>query len=64
LLARRSPPLKQAKNDNQDKIAVAAQGLCPLLSIGIFPRHVEFPVSEYSVCLKLNHFFRRIMFVA
>jgi hypothetical protein len=36
LLAGRSPPLKQAKNNNQDKIAVAAQGLCPLLPIGIF----------------------------
>jgi hypothetical protein len=36
LLAGRSPPLNQAKNNNQDKMAVAAQGLCPLLPIGIF----------------------------
>jgi hypothetical protein len=61
LLAGRSPPLKQAKNNRQDKIAVAAQGLCPLLPIGIFLQQVEFPANKYSVCLKLNHFFRRIM---
>jgi hypothetical protein len=38
LLARRSRPFKQAKNNSQDKIAVAAQGPGPLLSIGIFLR--------------------------
>jgi hypothetical protein len=38
LLAGICPPLKQAKNNNQDKIAVAAQGPGPLMPIGIFPR--------------------------
>jgi hypothetical protein len=38
LLTSRSPPLKQAENNSQDKIAVAAQGPGPLLPIGIFLR--------------------------
>jgi hypothetical protein len=37
VLAGRSRPLKQAKNNSQDKIAIAAQGPDPLLPIGSFP---------------------------
>jgi hypothetical protein len=37
-LASRSPALKQAKNNRQDKIAIGAQSPSPLLPIGIFPR--------------------------
>jgi hypothetical protein len=47
LLAGRRSPLKQAKNNNQDKIAVAAQGLCPLLPIGIFLQDAEFLVGTF-----------------